>query len=314
MSGRWYLLAAVAAIGSVASIAGAAPTAPGDLDTSFGTDGRVGVPIGSSDARGLWVAVQPDRKIVIGGTVVDYRPPPPPPPPPPAPPEGPPARGAPAGGDYGDFLALRLTPDGSLDSSFGDGGIVRTPIDLIPDGQDVPGGGALGPDGKILLGGQRFGSERQHRLRLCPLYAGRRPGPDVLGRRDRHDRHRAVRLRSRARPATGRQDRERRRGGEPEPLQRHPPAPERGSRPRLRPGRGRPHAARSYPRSETSQARCRYSLTAGSSSSGPRTRAGLWTTTQLSATCRTASSTRASATAGSPSSPPNAPSGLMRRR
>ena len=153
MSGRWYLLAAVAAIGSVASIAGAAPTAPGDLDTSFGTDGRVGVPIGSSDARGLWVAVQPDRKIVIGGTVVDYRPPPPPPPPPPAPPEGPPARGAPAGSDYGDFLALRLTPDGSLDSSFGDGGIVRTPIDLIPDGQDVPGGGAVGPDGTILLGG-----------------------------------------------------------------------------------------------------------------------------------------------------------------
>ncbi len=149
LSRRLYVVAVVAAIGSIASIAGAAPTAPGDLDASFGNNGRIGVPIGSSDAKGWWVAVQPDRKIVIGGTVTDYRPPPPPPPPPP----GPPARRAPAGGDHGDFLALRLNPDGNLDPSFGSGGVVRTPIDLIPDGEDAVGGGALSPDGKILLAG-----------------------------------------------------------------------------------------------------------------------------------------------------------------
>src|SRR6185312_14036027 len=44
-------------------------------------------------------------------------------------------------------------PDGGLDPSFGDGGIVRTPIGLVPDGEDVATGGALSPDGKILLGG-----------------------------------------------------------------------------------------------------------------------------------------------------------------
>ena len=80
----------------------------------------------------------------------------PPPPPPPFPPEGPSARGAPAGNDHGDFIALRLTPDGSLDPSFGEGGIVRTPIDLIADGEDVVTGGAIDPDGKVLLGGSAW--------------------------------------------------------------------------------------------------------------------------------------------------------------
>jgi uncharacterized delta-60 repeat protein len=48
---------------------------------------------------------------------------------------------------------VRLNPDGSLDPSFGTGGVVRTPIDLVPGGYDQAQAIALGSNGSIVLAG-----------------------------------------------------------------------------------------------------------------------------------------------------------------
>ena len=120
----------------------AALAAPGELDPSFGVNGRVLLsPAVESYASA--VAVQKDGRIVLAGTADDQAPPPPPPPAP----VGPHLRNR-------DFLAVRLTRDGAADQAFGIGGAVRTPVD--PGGQPTADGAnavAVGPDGSIVLGG-----------------------------------------------------------------------------------------------------------------------------------------------------------------
>ena len=97
----------------------------GSYDTSFGTGGMVFTPIGSGDDRGSGVALQPDGKIVVVGSVHN-------------------------GSDF-DFAAVRYNADGSLDTSFGFGGKVTTPIG---GGDDQPNAVVLQPDGRILVVGQ----------------------------------------------------------------------------------------------------------------------------------------------------------------
>ena len=101
------------------------------------------------------IAVQPDGKIVLAGATLPQPPPPPPPPPPPAPPprQSRVQSAAPRGDGNQDFVVARLTPDGALDTQFGTGGIVRTPIDLVPGGYEFAQSVALAPDGKIVLAG-----------------------------------------------------------------------------------------------------------------------------------------------------------------
>ena len=78
--------------------------APGDLDPSFGNGGKVITNFGSISAGANDVAIQSDGKIVA------------------------------AGGSFGgsnqnqDFALTRYNADGSLDTSFGTGGKVVTPI------------------------------------------------------------------------------------------------------------------------------------------------------------------------------------------
>jgi len=68
----------------------------GNLDPSFGRGGIVRTDVGGiDDARA--VALQPDGRIVVAGTVL-----------------------------------ARYTPDGTLDASFGSGGVVKTPGSLLP--------------------------------------------------------------------------------------------------------------------------------------------------------------------------------------
>ena len=98
--------------------------ADGTLDTTFGTGGKVVTPIGSGDDYGQSVAVRSDGIVVAG-----Y---------------------AENGSGDGDFALARYRSDGSLDTTFGIGGKVITPIGLYGDsGQSV----AVQSDGKIVVAG-----------------------------------------------------------------------------------------------------------------------------------------------------------------
>src|SRR6185312_16521320 len=113
--------AAGACVLAALALAGDVPQAPGDLDPTFGSAGRVAIPLAAPEADAYAAVVQQDGKILLAGVVRDQPPPPPEPPPLPTRPAA----------DQGAFLAIRLTRNGTLDPSFGSGGIVRTPIDGV---------------------------------------------------------------------------------------------------------------------------------------------------------------------------------------
>jgi len=98
----------------------------GSLDSTFGTGGKVTTNFGGSDA-GLGVILQKDGKIVVAG-------------------------GADAG-VTSDFAVARYNRDGSLDVSFGTGGLVTTDF----GGTDLGNAVALQKDGKIVVAGQTSG-------------------------------------------------------------------------------------------------------------------------------------------------------------
>jgi uncharacterized delta-60 repeat protein len=96
----------------------------GNLDTSFGTSGIVITDMGGgTDDNGRAIALQLDGKILV------------------------------AGGRYNptlDFAVVRYNANGTLDTSFGTGGMVTTPIG---NGNEIAMAIAIQPDGKILLAG-----------------------------------------------------------------------------------------------------------------------------------------------------------------
>src|SRR5947208_6962668 len=133
MSGLVRAVVAGLGVTAMLLVLGPAAAAPGDLDPSFGSGGTVDTPIGSS-ALARSIAVQPDGKIVAGG-----------------------ASSVPAGNYYEtSFTLARYGPNGSLDASFGSGGVVRGP-------SGSAWATALQPDGKILLGGNQFIASRGNR-------------------------------------------------------------------------------------------------------------------------------------------------------
>lgn len=95
--------------------------ASGDLDPQFGTGGRLMLQIAADEREYInAIAIQPDGKIIAGGEIGDF------------------------GADHNHALIVRLNPDGSLDPSFGTGGIMISAnqihlTDLV-----------IQPDGKIL--------------------------------------------------------------------------------------------------------------------------------------------------------------------
>ena len=105
----------------------------GTLDTSFGDDGRVALNFGGPGGFSALV-LQPDGKLVAVGVAgtIDM-------------------------GDFllahrGDFLLARFNPDGSLDTSFGTGGLVVTDF-----GRDSAANAlVLQADGKLVAGGNLF--------------------------------------------------------------------------------------------------------------------------------------------------------------
>ncbi len=119
------LLTVPISLGLLASLSSPVSAAPGDLDSSFDGDGKVITSIGDVTAKAYAVAIQPDGKTVVAGyaTINDN-------------------------GD--DFAIVRYNVDGSLDSSFGDDGIVTTDIGA---GNNQATAVAVQPDGKIVVAG-----------------------------------------------------------------------------------------------------------------------------------------------------------------
>ncbi len=99
----------------------------GSPDTSFDLDGIVHTQIGTGAAYAFTVGIQPDGKIVVGGSSYN--------------------------GTDSDLTAVRYHTDGSLDSGFGSGGIVLNSAEGYDDRAYSL---KIQPDGKILLAGQRY--------------------------------------------------------------------------------------------------------------------------------------------------------------
>jgi uncharacterized delta-60 repeat protein len=105
--------------------------AEGVLDVSFGTGGVVATPSAlacSGAARPM--LLQPDGKILLAGGTVG---------------------GGPSCSP--DFVVVRFGSDGSPDAGFGSGGVA---VSATADTDEIPGGLALQPDGKVLVAGWEF--------------------------------------------------------------------------------------------------------------------------------------------------------------
>src|SRR5215471_1271543 len=103
----------------------------GTLDTGFGSGGKVTTHFGDGRNIGQAVLLQPDGHIVVAG-------------------------GAPGVNGGLDFALARYSSTGTLDPSFGAGGMVRT--DFMGD-NDVALALALQPDGKLIAAGEAAGDK-----------------------------------------------------------------------------------------------------------------------------------------------------------
>jgi uncharacterized delta-60 repeat protein len=97
---------------------------PGSLDGDFDADGKVTTTIAGGDISGNAAAIQPDGKIVV------------------------------AGSSSGNIMVARYYPDGSMDNSFGQDGIVTTDITLEDHASSI----VIQPNGKIIIAGTAFES------------------------------------------------------------------------------------------------------------------------------------------------------------
>ena len=102
-------------------------TPTGSLDSAFGSAGIVTATLPSANVFGRAVLIQPDGKIVVGGD------------------------SQPSGGGNRSFLLLRYMPDGTLDPSFNNDGIVAYELDTAQgELRDL----AVQRDGRLLVVGQ----------------------------------------------------------------------------------------------------------------------------------------------------------------
>lgn len=123
---RMTIATVLVALAALLLAGGASAAVPGELDPSFGIGGKVQAPIGPEAYAG-GVAVQPDGKILAVGTPQESQ----------------------------GFSIARLLPNGSPDPSWGEGGVVTTPLGKFAEALDV----AVQPDGKIVAVGEAPGKE-----------------------------------------------------------------------------------------------------------------------------------------------------------
>lgn len=100
----------------------------GSLDTAYGTNGIAKIAWGTQSIQMRGMAVQPDDHVVVGATCT---------------PPG-------AIGEQKNLCAIRVTPTGQLDTTFGFQGGVGAQILYTNEAGDV----AIQPDGKIVVGGR----------------------------------------------------------------------------------------------------------------------------------------------------------------
>ena len=118
-------LAGVIAIPFVNDFGAVRYNTDGSLDSGFGSNGMVTIPVGSGDDQARTLVIQPnDGKIIVAGSAM-------------------------IGGNW-DLALVRYLPNGFLDNTFGiNGRVTRS----IGNGDDLGFAMALQPDGKILVGG-----------------------------------------------------------------------------------------------------------------------------------------------------------------
>jgi len=105
--------------------------ANGSLDTAFGTGGKVTTSFGSEEDDAYALVVQPDGKLVAAGVVFN--------------------------GVRWDFALARYNTDGSLDTTFGTGGKVTTPVGSAGDYVNAL---VFQSDGKLVAAGNTEASTR----------------------------------------------------------------------------------------------------------------------------------------------------------
>ena len=146
---RRIVLVPLSVLALAAPPATAKPPHAGSLDRSFGDEGRVVLNLPGERMRPRAMLVQSDGRIVVGGYLTDsptqYE----------------------SGSFFGRAFAVRFLADGSLDRSFGEGGVARIRLRLPVR---ISGLG-IQPDGALLLAGTAYdepGRDPGAVLRLLP--------------------------------------------------------------------------------------------------------------------------------------------------
>jgi len=101
----------------------------GSLDTTFGTSGKVTTTIGSGNSQALALGIQSGGKIVAAGRSYNST------------------------GSKNDFALVRYNANGTLDTTFGTGGIVTTSIGTVNDEAFAL---VIQPDDSILVAGSSY--------------------------------------------------------------------------------------------------------------------------------------------------------------
>ena len=122
----------------------------GNLDQSFGVGGWVTTTLGV-ESEATDIVVQPDGKILVAGSMLSIY-----------------------GRDY-EFTLVRYNPDGSLDNSFGIGGVVTTDFYGKSDSGKAL---VLQEDGKIILAGNTQPVDPPYGILLTSHFAVARYNPD----------------------------------------------------------------------------------------------------------------------------------------
>ncbi|MFF0494362.1 hypothetical protein ACFYTQ_35540 [Nocardia sp. NPDC004068] len=135
----------------MASCSSAHSTAPaaGTLDVRFGSGGKISTDLGSGADRARAVAVGSDGRILVSGSTQ-------------------------SGGPSDDFAVVRYTPDGQVDTGFGEGGKVSTDFGGT---SDIANAVAIQSDGKVLAVGTSHGTATGDTIALVRYTADGKPDP-----------------------------------------------------------------------------------------------------------------------------------------